>query len=576
MVATLVRLRWRITLNLLRNNIWAAIGLILGVATAVGALVPLVGGAVALGGTDAVTITTVLGAVGAVLGIGWMVVPLLFTGADATLDPRAMAAWTAPSRALTVGLAVAGACGLPGIITGLVLLLPALTWAVAGQAGAAVLALVLAPAALATCVLLGRSVVVGAGLSSSRRGRELLAVLGFFAVMAIALLPSLLNIVLDMERLDFGGLVRIARLLGLMPLGWALAAPGYLAQGKAAMAVLLAVGALAVPLALLPVWHRVVVKGMTGPARTRAHSRAYKDAREPDEAGGTRGTLDVLPWQRRLARVSSGPTAAVAARCLRYWRTDPRYLIQVAVIIMLSLLFTGMIAANYDTMTSTSGDVTTVTFTGVDLTPGRAPGVLFILGPIIALLCGWMVHDDLAFDSTALWTHMAAGLPGRSDRLGRVLAAVTWQLPLLTALILIAGWLTGNWAQAPTYLGASLGVYGVALAWSSITSVLLPYETNPPGESPMKSRTSGTAFVAALLQTLGFFVVATVSAPVLVSLVVVVANRAWPWGWLLLAGGMLWGGGVAWGGVVLGGRQLDQRYVQVLATIRSWPGHDAA
>ncbi|SDN19160.1 transporter [Actinomyces ruminicola] len=575
MVATLVSLRWRITVNALRNNIWATIGLILGAAMAAGMLAPLLAGAVALGRADAVTITTVLGAVGAVLSIGWMVVPLLFTGADATLDPRVIAAWTAPSRALTVGLAVAGACGLPGVITGLVLLLPALTWAVAGQAGAAVLALVLAPAALSTCVLLGRSVVVGAGLSSSRRGRDLLAFVGFFAVMAISLLPSLLNSLLDMERLDFGGLLGIARVLGLTPLGWALAAPGYLAQGKAAMAVLLAVGALALPLVLLPLWHRVVVRVMTGPAHARGHSHA----RRAHEAGGVddgAAQPDVLPWQRRLARVSSGPTAAVAARCLRYWRTDPRYLIQVAVIIMLSLLFTGMIATNYDTMTSTSGDVTTVTFTGVDLTPGRAPGALFMVGPIIALLCGWMVHDDLAFDSTALWTHMAAGLPGRSDRLGRVLAVVTWQLPLLTALILIAGWLTGNWAQAPAYFGATLGVYGVALAWSSLTSVLLPYETNPPGESPMKSRTSGTAIVAGILQTLGFFAVATVSAPVLVLLVVVVTNKAWPWGWLVLAGGMLWGGGVAWGGVVLGGRQLDQRYAQVLATIRSWPGHDAA
>ncbi|WP_338063898.1 hypothetical protein [Actinomyces ruminis] len=324
------------------------------------------------------------------------------------------------------------------------------------------LALVLAPAALATCVLLGRSVVIGIGAASSRRGRDRLAVVGFFTVMAISLLPSLLNNLLDMERLDFGGLLGLARILGLTPFGWALAAPGYLAQGQTATAALLAVGALALPLVLLPLWHRVVVRVMTGPAHARGHSRAHDNAREPGIAGGAKGALNVLPWQRRLALVSSGPTAAVAARCLRYWRTDPRYLIQVAVIIMMSLLFTGMIATNYNTMTSTSGDATTVTLTGVDFTPGQAPGALFMVGLIVALLCGWMVHDDLAFDSTALWTHLAAGLPGRSDRLGRVLAAATWQLPLLAALTLVAGWLTGNWAQVPAYLGASLGVYGVA------------------------------------------------------------------------------------------------------------------
>ncbi|MBE6474210.1 MAG: transporter [Actinomyces succiniciruminis] len=573
MVATLVQLRWRITLNALRNNIWAIVGLLLGAACALGMLAPLLLGAVALGRLDPTTVTLVVGALGAVVTIGWTVVPLLFTGVDATLDPRAIAAWTAPSRALSTGLAVAGACGLPGIITALALLIPVLTWAVAGSAGAAILALLLAPPTLATCVLLGRSVVVRAGVSS-RRGRDLLAVVGFFAVMALALLPSLMNSLLDMERLEFGGLARIARVLGLTPFGWALAAPGYLAQGRVATAAVLTVGALALPLLLAPIWHRVVVRAMTGPAQTRTRSHAYH-ARGIEEAGDGAEGLDVLPWQRRLERASSGPTAAVAARCLRYWRSDPRYLVQVATTLLLVVVFTGMAATNYSTVMSSTAEETSITLTGVDFSPGQAPGVLFVVGPVIALLCGWMIHDDLAFDSTALWTHAAAGLPGRCDRLGRELAAAMWQLPLLATLILVSGWLTGNWREAPAYLGAGLGVYGVALAWSSLTSVLLPYETNPPGESPMKSRTSGTAFIVALLQMLGVLVIGVVCLPVLVPLIVVVMQEAWRWGWLLLVGGALWGGGAAWYGAVLGGRLLDQRYAHVLATIRSWPGHDA-
>ncbi|RAX23822.1 MULTISPECIES: transporter [unclassified Actinomyces] len=562
MVATLVQLRWRITLNALRNNIWATVGLLLGAACALGMLAPLLLGAVALGRLDPTTVTLVAGALGAVVTIGWTVVPLLFTGVDATLDPRAIAAWTAPSRALSTGLAVAGACGLPGIITGLALLIPVLTWAVAGSAGAAILALLLAPPTLATCVLLGRSVVVRAGVSS-RRGRDLLAVVGFFAVMALALLPSLMNSLLDMERLDFGGLARIARVLGLTPFGWALAAPGYLAQGRVATAAALTVGALALPLLLAPIWHRVVVQAMTGPAQTRTRSHAYH-ARGIGDAGAGAEGLDVLPWQRRLERISSGPTAAVAARCLRYWRSDPRYLVQMATVAIIGVLFTLAISTNYDAVEK-----------NVDFTPGHAPGALLILGPITALMCGWMIHDDLGFDSTALWTHLAAGLPGRVDRLGRMLASAIWQLPLLIILLLVGGWLTGNWREAPAYLGAGLGVYGVALAWSSLTSVLLPYETNPPGESPMKSRTSGTAFIVALLQLLGVLVIGVVCLPVLVPLIVVVMQEAWRWGWLLLVGGALWGGGAAWYGAVLGGRLLDQRYAHVLATIRSWPGHDA-
>ena len=71
----------------------------------------------------------------------------MLTGVDSTLDPRAMAAWTAPSRPLAIGLVVAAATGVPGVITGAGLLLPVLVWAVAGQWGAALLALSLSPAA---------------------------------------------------------------------------------------------------------------------------------------------------------------------------------------------------------------------------------------------------------------------------------------------------------------------------------------------------------------------------------------------------------------------------------------------
>ncbi|MBW3069644.1 transporter [Actinomyces sp. 594] len=576
MVATLVRLRWRITLNALRSNTWAAIGLVLGTAGALGMLAPLVVGAIALGHADTAAATAVIGAVGAVTTLGWAVAPLLLTGVDVTLDPRAMAAWAAPSRALSRGLAVAGAAGVPGIITGMVLLTPALTWAVAGRLGAALLALALAPACLATCVLLGRSIVVGAGVSSSRRGRDLLAVVGFFAVMALALLPSLLNAVLDMEQFDLSGVMTIARVLGLTPFGWALAAPGYLAQGETAAAVALSAGAVALPLVLAPIWHRVVVRVMTGPARSRTRSHAYAAASVPGSESAKDGAIDVLPWQRRLERISSGPTAAVAARCLRYWRTDPRYLVQVAAVLLVIAVFVGTIGTNYSTMTDSTASGSTVVFTGASFSPGQAPGALFIVGLLTALLAGWMTHDDLAFDSTALWTHIAAVLPGRSDRRGRALAVAMWQLPLLAAVLLLSGWLTGNWAQVPAYLGASLGIYGVSLAWSSLASAALPYETNAPGENPMKSRTSGTAFIAALLQMVGMLVIGVVCLPVLVALIAVVVLEAWPWGWLLLAGGALWGGAAAWIGSVLGGRVLDRRYAEVLATIRSWPGHDAA
>ena len=53
MVATLVRLRWRLTLNSLRANVWALIGTIVGALYGLGLLLALVAGAIGLGGLGA-------------------------------------------------------------------------------------------------------------------------------------------------------------------------------------------------------------------------------------------------------------------------------------------------------------------------------------------------------------------------------------------------------------------------------------------------------------------------------------------------------------------------------------------
>ena len=571
MVATLVRLRWRLTLNSLRVNVWALIGTIVGALYGLGLLIALVAGAIGLGTLGPDAAAPVLAAAGALTVLGWALVPLMLTGVDSTLDPRAMAAWTAPSRPLAIGLAVAAATGVPGVITGAGLLLPVLVWAVAGQWGAALLALALAPAALATCVLLSRVVVIGAGVSTSRRGRDRAGVIAVLAVFLVSLAPSLLN--LD-AWLDSGigpqGLRTAARVAGLTPFGWALAAPGHLARGEATAAIGLSAAALALPAALAPVWGRVVGRVMTGPARSDAHSRAYDGAAEGGaQAGaGAAGTARVLPWHRRLEGIMPSPAAAVAARCLRYWRADPRYLVQAISLVIMPVLLAVMIAMGRTSIVD-AGET-------ASLAPGRAPAVLLAAPVLAALLSGWGLHNDLAFDSTALWTQVSASVRGRDDRLGRIAAAALWQAPVIAVLALGGGAWTGLWRALPAVGGLSAALYGCALAWSSLTGVLLPYEVNAPGDSPMKSRTSGTAFIAALVQMVGMGVIGLAAAPVIAGFAVMALAGAWGWGWPFLVAGVLWGAGAAWAGIAVGGRLLDSRGVRILTTIRSWPGHEEA
>ena len=570
MVATLVKLKWRLTLNALTKNVWAIIGTVFGALYGLGALGLMLAGAVGLGlKADPDVIMLVLGSLGALLVVGWAVVPLLVTGVDSTLDPRAIAAWAAPSRRLALGLLAAGALGIPGCITAAVCLIPVLTWLLAGQLPAALLALLCAPAALATCVLLSRIIVTAAGISSSRRGRETTAIIAFVAFLVFTQLPNLIPRILGDDPTGFLQQLRtLAKVMGLIPFGWAFAAPGLMATGSVLSALVLAIGAWILPMILLPLWQRVVNKAMTSPGSSHTRTRAYA----ADGAGSDiqhRGLPDVLPWARRLAAALPAPAAAVAARSLRYWRTDPRYLVQFLSVLLLPVVLVLGPALN------SSRFVVYVNGQRVEnsFALGHAPAALLFMAPALAVFMGWAIHDDLGLDSTALWSHISAGIRGAHDRLGRVVGAAAWQVPaLLVVDLLMVAW-TGRWEALPAVTGACLALYGCALAWSCLASVLLPYETLAPGDSPMRSRTSGTAFLAALIQMVAILLLLAVCSPVLGVAVYGVVQAAPLWEWVALVAGIVWCSLLLWGGVVFGGRMLDRRGPQVLATIRTWPGH---
>ena len=570
MVATLVKLKWRLTLNALTKNVWAIIGTVFGALYGLGALGLMLAGAVGLGlKADPDVIMLVLGSLGALLVAGWAMVPLLVTGVDSTLDPRAMAAWAAPSRRLALGLLAAGALGIPGCITAAVCLIPVLTWLLAGQLLAALLALLCAPAALATCVLLSRIIVTAAGISSSRRGRETTAIIAFVAFLVFTQLPNLIPRILGDDPTGFLQQLRtLAKVMGLIPFGWAFAAPGLMATGSVLSALVLAIGAWILPMILLPLWQRVVNKAMTSPGSSHTRTRAYA----ADGAGSDiqhRGLPDVLPWARRLGAALPAPAAAVAARSLRYWRTDPRYLVQFLSVLLLPVVLVLGPALN------SSRFVVYVNGQRVEnsFALGHAPAALLFMAPALAVFMGWAIHDDLGLDSTALWSHISAGIRGAHDRLGRVVGAAAWQVPaLLVVDLLMVAW-TGRWEALPAVTGACLALYGCALAWSCLASVLLPYETLAPGDSPMRSRTSGTAFLAALIQMVAILLLLAVCSPVLGVAVYGVVQAAPLWEWVALVAGIVWCSLLLWGGVVFGGRMLDRRGPQVLATIRTWPGH---
>lgn len=65
-----------------------------------------------------------------------------------------------------------------------------------------------------------------------------------------------------------------------------------------------------------------------------------------------------------------------------------------------------------------------------------------------------------------------------------MVAAALWQVPLIVMVLLLTAAYAARWETVPAVAGTSLALYGVGHAWSAISSVVMPYETNAPGTAP--------------------------------------------------------------------------------------------
>jgi ABC-2 type transport system permease protein len=159
--------------------------------------------------------------------------------------------------------------------------------------------------------------------------------------------------------------------------------------------------------------------------------------------------------------------------------------------------------------------------------------------PVMALLFGWLPHNDLAYDSTAVWMHLASGMRGAADRAGRLVPILLLATPVLAVAVPIAVSLHGRWAVLPALAGVTASLFLAGLGLSSISSVAAPYPVTRPGDSPFQQpqRTGSGGVAAQALVMLGALVL---SAPAL-----------W-WGWLTLSRDMSYATVALWAGVGVG------------------------
>jgi ABC-2 type transport system permease protein len=517
-VAQFLRLKLTLLSNTFRRSPLQLIGMVLSLLYGLGLGALVAAGLVALRLATPDIARVILITFGSVVVLGFVLLPLAF-GVDDTIDPRRFSLFGIPTTKLAFGLAVAAAVSVPTLVVAVFSIAQIVTW----SRGAVPLLFAVAAAVLIvpTCVLASRvSTAIAASFLTSRRARE---GSGIVLVLLLALSAPLIALLamIDWNSQGLPIIRRIAAIAGWTPFGSAWSAPGDAAVDRVDIALVKLLISVAFLGVLWLAWRALVAMMLVRPQREAA-ARLYTG----------------LGWFERLPAT---PAGAIAARSLSYWGRDARYRVAIAVIPVVPII---MIVA---------------------LLVGGVPVsiIAWIPVPVMCLFLGWAVHNDIAYDSTAFWTHVSANTSGVDDRWGRVVPALFVGIPLVLLGSLITVLITGGWNTLPALIGLSACVLLVALGISSVMSAGFPYPAVHPGDSPFaQPQAAGSA--GSVVQSLSFFATILLAAPV-VGLVVLGMLFDPVWYWAALGGGLLIGVVALYVGVHWGGRIVRRRAPELLA-----------
>lgn len=529
MVATLLRMRFRILGNTLTSNPWQLVGFIVGLLWAAGMLLLAWTGLFALGFAGLDVARLVLTGGGAMLLLGWTLGPLLIAGVDTTLDPAKLAPFPISTDRMMVTLTAAGLTGVPGIATvaaTLGIFLTLFRW----PAGVAA-AIACIPLGVLTCVLASRLIAaLSQGAVGSRRTRELIGSAAFLLLLLAG--PIVIGIVNLIEASVSGGAdvqQRIEGVIGALswtPLGAAWAVPGDLAAGDVLPAALKLLIAVVTVAALWWLWRVSLAASLASPAR--ATSAQVRPGR--------------IGW---FGRMPTGPMGATWARSQTYWLRDPRYRRQLLTVPIFPLLL----------LVSSGGDVTSPVFAFSTV--------------LAAYTLGIVTYVDVSYDGTAFATVLATGIRGRNDRAGRVLGAGIIGVPLVILVTVVTVGLSGRWELLAPVLGAAVGTLLTGYGVCAVSSALLVVPVPAPGDSPF-AQVPGSGAMTMVSMLAIWLGIGVLALPSFIPAVIAAATGSVVLGWVTLALGVVLGGAVLVAGVFIGGRILDRTGPELLLRMRSF------
>lgn len=105
---------------------------------------------------------------------------------------------------------------------------------------------------------------------------------------------------------------------------------------------------------------------------------------------------------------------------------------------------------------------------------------------VAALFFGWLPHNDVAYDSRALWMHVAGAVRGTADRIGRLVPALMVGIPVVAAGITVAAVVRGGWSVVPALAGACSALLFAGLGVSSVASAVAVYPATHPGDGAFR------------------------------------------------------------------------------------------
>lgn len=535
MVAAILSLRLTVTIHQLRREWWRILVLV-GAAIWTLSLLPTVEyTSITLAKRQFDVRADAYAAIIAILVVGWVIVPILIAGIDDSLDPARFASLGVAARRIMPGLTVSAFLTIPSVFFLTTLLVFSTSWL---PDGGDVFAVALAGSVLtlATMILSARvSVMWTARLLQSRRSRNVAFATGVVGIFSIAVLAAIL-IEGGLETFLEYYARPILRYLRLTPVAAPVGAAGAASTGDwVGVSWRLAASAVWVVLLWL-VWRINVAHVLVNPVAKGGGAKARDDsmlatARRAERRRGQKAWWPVRTPQEASTRA----VVAVRTRALRYWFTDPRYVAAIVSVLVFPILFFFLVYPAF----------------------GSPTAVIVAVPILLAGTIGWGRHNDVAFDSSALWLDIVAGRLGRANMWGRTTATLAWAVPVTVAGAIAAVTVSGRPSLAPGVFGACAGVLGTSLGVSAVTSVVLPYRAPAPGENPFSAQVGslGASLLAQVISSMAAWIVA---APVVLPLV---AALVWDpvWGWVGLATGTATGIlvlilGVRWAGSLYDGR----------------------